>query len=302
MEKIERLISLLGKGVMLIDGAYGTELLTSGQLRYSKIPDMLTLESPDRVGCLHTEYLEAGADIIKTNSFNSNTCVLQGFGLEGIADSLAFKSSALARKMVDEYMDKHPNSKKFVAASIFLLGLYGKFEKKQLTESYKSTIGAHIEGGADIILFETVTSLTALIIGLDAVREVEWESGTKIPVIVSYTPSQEGKLLSGETMAEFVAIAEKYDVLAVGINCGNGSDCLGNYIRQLSKLTEKPILAAPNAGIPDKGGEYHDSPVQFALNMEEMIKEGLISIAGGCCGTTPAYIRRLKSVVEKYCI
>lgn len=293
---------ILEHRVMLLDGAMGT-MLSSQTDQY---PDILCLTSAETIRGIHRQYLEAGADIITTNTFNANTVALHEYGLSDGAYRLAQTGARLAREEADRMTALTPERPRFVA------GCIGPTRKKayrsagevipddhsvpfdELKTAYTTQIEGLLDGGADILLIETVWNLFNALAALMAVETVEEIRGVKVPVMVSATlaPGAD-KLLSGNSLEEFYSAVKPYRPLSVGLNCSEGAESLLSTLRRLSEITDGRVSCHPNAGLPDANGKYPETPDTFADKLKEMIEEGIVDIIGGCCGTTPAHIAAL---------
>lgn len=308
-DKFNRLTAVLEQRILLLDGAMGSMIQScSDGCGEGHLPDILVEENPDLIRHIHRKYLEAGADIIETNSFNSNRFSLSDYGLESRAYELSKKAARIAREAADEFTAKTPEKPRFVAGSVgptkFMLSLEkgeGELNFDSMTEAYEEQVSGLLDGGADIILLETVFDTLNVKTALYAVSQVERERGEKIPVIVSGTVANDaGRLLGGQTIEAFYGSVRRDNLLAIGLNCGFGSDSVLPYLRRLSRVAEIAISVYPNAGLPDDCGHYHESPEIFATNLKEALKEGLVNIVGGCCGTTPEHIRELSKIVVDF--
>lgn len=309
--KFEFLLEQMRERILLLDGAMGSLLQNRcdcHEEHSGRLPELIMKENPDIIKDIHREYLKAGADIIETNSFNTNRFSLKDHGIEGESYSLAFMAAKLAKETVEEFMSNEPGTPRFVAGSIGpgkqMLSLaepQSDFNFDSLTEAYRIQIEGLLDGGADIILFETVFDTLTLKAALYAVSETEEDRGVKIPVMVSATVSDaSGRLLCGQSLEAFYVSVKRDNLISVGLNCGLGSEHVLPYLRRLSEIAETGVSVYPNAGLPDDEGCYTESPEIFAHNLEECLKDRLVNIVGGCCGTTPAHIKQLKRLVENY--
>ena len=300
---------LLDERILLLDGAIGTLIQPPGQGSASlDLPDCAVLETPEAVSRAHEEYFKAGADIITTNTFNSNAVSLSEFGISEKAYLLSRDAAILARKAADIFTSHSPSKPRFVAGSVgptkHVLSnpeRCADIKFDTLFDAYLDQMRGLVDGGADLILIETVFDLKNAEAALQAVGRLETERMVKIPVIVSATFNPHtATILSGESPEEFCDYLKDADLLAVGINCSNGSEGILPLVKRLSASSHIPVAVFPNAGMPDNNGGYHDSPDFFAANLERCMALGLVNIVGGCCGTTPAHIFRLSSLVTKY--
>lgn len=273
---------------------------------HAPIPDFLVEADPDSVMQVHDAYLKAGADIIETNSFNCNYFSLKEFKREDSAYTLARKAASIARKAADSFSALTPDKPRFVAGAVGPTNLMlsfadenGDFNFDSLSNAYKDQIRGLLDGGADIIAIETAVDILNVKGALFAIEDIEKEKGIKIPVIVTATiDTKTGRLPSGQSFEAFYATARHPSLLAVGLNCGTGSEDLIPILKRLSEIADTPVVVYPNAGIPDGKGQYNESPDIFAENLKGAIENRLVNIVGGCCGTTPEHIARLNSLLN----
>lgn len=278
--------------------------------------DLLCLTRPDIVKAAHLEYLQAGADIITTNSFMSNRLTQTRFGSANYSGQIAYQASVIARSAADEFM-KSPQFGKSGKGRIIVGGSvgpgYASLSKLQasdpakaaaefsiLKDAYVAQIKALASGGADVILFETVYDYRNLEAGLEAITEVSNSIGFTLPIMISATVSPDGLQISGgEPLTALCSLIQPWDkhIISLGINCSWGSGNLHDPLLILRNLSPYATSCHPNAGLPDKEGRYPATPDSFAADIKRYIDAGLIDIAGGCCGTTPAHIRALRSLL-----
>ena len=264
--------------VIVMDGAMGT-------LIESTEKDSLNLTSPERIQSIHRQYLDAGADILKTNTFNSNR------GPEDVALNLA--GARLARAVADEYAAADPLHPRYVAGAMGpgrdgAASMDGFFEQAR----------ALVEGGADMLLAETITSIRTAQSAMAAIEKLFSTIGRELPVLLSVTISKGGGLISGESMEAFWNAVSSCGLYAVGINCGFGARHSRPFLEQLSKMATTRVSFHPSAGLPNATGGYDETPEEFAAIMGELAQQGHVDIVGGCCGTTPAHIRAIASAVR----
>lgn len=298
--------------ILVLDGAMGSMVqCTCAEHGHSssRLSDILVREDPALIKEIHTRYLEAGADIIETNSFNSNRFSLSDYGMEHEARALSAEAARLAREAADEYMAAHPGSRKFVAGSVgptkHMVSLAEEgsgLDFDSMAAAYGEQIRGLLDGGSDIILLETVFDTLTVKSALYAVSLLEEERGVKIPVMVSCTVDQNsGRLLSGQTVEAFFASVSHAGLLSVGLNCGFGSAQVLPFLRRLSEVADSAgISVYPNAGLPDDCGDYHEDPDTFVANLRHVLEERLVNIVGGCCGTTPGHIKALAKMASEY--
>ena len=276
------------KKIILFDGAIGSNLLSDDSS--VSLPDLLSLKRPELVGSLHEAYLEAGCDVIETNSFNSNPISFKNFGITESAFDCTKKAAVLARKAADRFStDKKP---RFVAGSIGPI-----FDKKGLLqdetllcEAFSVQISALSEGGADLLIFETMQDTLQLNSVFAAAEKIRKD----IPVIVSVS-GKYGKTHTGTPFEEIVREMSKHDIFAFGLNCEDFS-IITEDIEIIKKASDLPLIVMPNLGLPEKiDGKffYKTTPAEFAAKMTEIIRKYDPKIVGGCCGTTPEHIKTL---------
>lgn len=312
--------------VLVLDGAMGTMIqryrfteddcrgdrFMSHDIRLSGCNDVLCLVRPGQIKEIHDAYLNAGADIISTNSFNANAVSMEDYGLQrypGLIREINRAAASLARECALAAPERRWGGKALVAGSIGPTNrtasmspdvsdpAFRNVTYDQLFDAYSEQIEGLIEGGADILLFETVFDTLNLKAGLDAANKVMERTGKELPVMVSATISdRSGRTLSGQTLAAFVTSVESYDhVVSLGLNCSFGPSEIVPYVKELGGLTRHFVSCHPNAGLPNALGEYDETPAMFASHVGMMLREGLLNIAGGCCGTTPEHIAALVS-------
>ncbi|MDE5554155.1 MAG: homocysteine S-methyltransferase family protein, partial [Muribaculaceae bacterium] len=314
--------------ILVLDGAMGTMIqrlkLTESDFRGDMFADsnrqlagnndLLCLTQPDKIAAIHRQYLDAGADIISTNTFNANAISQADYATDNLVKKINKVAAKLARVEADRFMAEHPDRKIFVAGSVGPTNRSASMSPKMddpayrdvdydtLLEAYREQIEALAEGGIDLILFETVFDTLNLKAGLEAARQVSEQLNRNIPVMVSATlAGPSGRILSGQTLDAFVtSIAAYENIISIGLNCSWGAREMQPFIEELARLTNLAISCHPNAGLPDENGTYKESPDSFAQAVGDMMKRGLVNIAGGCCGTTPEHIKALARVAAKF--
>lgn len=312
---------LLKEKILILDGSMGVmlqrlnlneadfrgERFKSHPVNLSGNNDILCLTQPEKVSEIHRNYLEAGADIIETNTFNAQALSQHEYGCEDLVEEINMRGAALARAEADRYMQAHPGEKKFVAGSVGPTAVSASLpadvndpgarltDHATLKAAYLSQMRALIRGGVDLLLIETVFDILNAKAAVSAAHEAMQAEGRELPVIVSATVSDtSGRLLSGQTVEAFMAAISYARPLAVGLNCSAGPQHLIPYLRRLSAVAPCATIIYPNAGLPDELGNYAQTPELFAEAMQEMAQQGLVNIAGGCCGTTPEHIALLR--------
>ena len=323
--RIERLKKLLGERVVFLDGAMGTMIqqhrLDERGYRGERFRnhgrdmkgnnDILSFTQPEIVAGIHRAYLEAGADIIETNTFNSNSISQADYGTEALVPELNYRGASLARKVADE----------FAAASgrpAFVAGALGPTTRMtslspdvndpgfrsvtfdELVATYLESARALLMGGADLLLIETVIDTLNAKAAIFAAQTLFDELGMEVPIIVSGTITDaSGRVLSGQTAEAFWNSIRHARPLAVGLNCALGGATLRPYIQELSQIADTYISAYPNAGLPNAFGEYDETAAETAAILRDYGTLSLVNIVGGCCGTTPDHIRAMRAELEK---
>ena len=277
--------------------------------------DLLCITMPDIIYGIHEAYLEAGADIIETCSFNSNAVSLADYDLTALAYELSAASARLARKAADAYAV--PDKPRFVAGSIgptsksasipIDMNDLGKraISWDELDAAYYDNARGLLDGGADLLILETIFDTLNAKAAIFAVHRLARERGIDVPLIISATVSNGGRLLSGQSIAAFCVSVQHANPLALGLNCSFGADKLKTHVAAVSEAASfgfSPcmVCAYPNAGLPNRQGMYEESPESMANHIEEYMREGLVNIIGGCCGSTPSHIAAIAGKTVKY--
>lgn len=318
---------ILQDRILILDGAMGTMLQRynfseedfRGQ-RFKDYPsslkgnnDLLSLTQPQAIADVHRQYFEAGADIAETNTFSSTTIAMADYNMENLVYELNFESAKIARQVADEFTKANPEKPRFVAGSIgptnktaSLSPDVNKPEFRAITFdelriAYKQQAEALIDGGVDLLLVETIFDTLNAKAALFAIEEIKEERNLDIPIMVSGTITDaSGRTLSGQTVEAFLMSISHIPLLSVGFNCALGADQLKPYLQRLSNETEFYTSAHPNAGLPNAFGEYEQTADQMNMLIEEYLKDGLINIIGGCCGSTPEHIKLIADTAQNY--
>ncbi len=258
-------------------------------------PEILVVTRPDVIGSIHRAYLEAGADIIETDTFGGTEIVLAEFQLQDRAYELNYAAAKLARTCADEFSTTA--KPRFVAGSIGPttkdLNITNTITFRELRKNYYDQAKALVEGGVDFLLIETCFDTGSLKAGLLAVQQLRRELGLPIPVIASVTIERNGTMLGGQPIDALYASIANNDLLAVGMNCATGPDLMTDHIRTLHEMSSFRISCYPNAGLPNSEGKFGETPESLAAQLEKFIDQGWLNFVGGCCGTTPAHIRAI---------
>ncbi|MBT8303045.1 MAG: homocysteine S-methyltransferase family protein, partial [Bacteroidia bacterium] len=311
------------KRILVLDGAMGTMLQRydfseedfRGE-RFKNYPsslkgnnDLLSLTQPKAIAAVHKKYLEAGADIIETNTFSGTTIAMADYNMEDLVYELNFESAKIAKQVAEEFTRKNPDKPRFVAGSIGPTNRTASLSPdvnkpefraitfEELREAYKQQVEALIDGGVDVLLVETIFDTLNAKAALFAIEEVKEERKIDIPIMVSGTITDaSGRTLSGQTVEAFLTSISHVPLLSVGFNCALGAEQLKPYLQRLSNETEFHTSAHPNAGLPNAFGEYDQTPEEMQALIEEYLEDGLINIIGGCCGTNPEHIKAIAEV------
>lgn len=319
---------LLSERILVLDGAMGTMIqrhrLTENDYRGQRFVDhdkqltgnndLLCITQPSIVSQIHREYIEAGADIITTNTFNANAISQCDYDTSAFVPEINMAAACLARREADAYMSIHPDKTILVAGSVGPTNRAASISPRvddpafrnvdfdELTNAYRQQVKALVDGGVDVILFETVFDTLNLKAGLEAVRIVSEQLARDIPVMVSATiAGRSGRILSGQTISALWTTIAPYDnIISFGLNCSWGARDMLPYITEAATLSDKFISCHPNAGIPDENGEYAEPAEHFAEAAETMMKNSAVNIIGGCCGTTPYHTSLLAKLATSY--
>ena len=317
----------LQQRILILDGAMGTMLQRynfseedfRGE-RFKDYPsslkgnnDLLSLTQPQAIADIHRKYFEAGADIIETNTFSSTTIAMADYNLESLVYELNFESAKIAKEIADEFTKANPDQPRFVAGSIGPTNKTASLSPDvnrpefraitfdELRIAYKQQVEALIDGGVDLLLVETIFDTLNAKAALFAIEEVKEDRNIDIPIMVSGTITDaSGRTLSGQTVEAFLMSVSHIPLLSVGFNCALGADQLQPYLQRLSNETEFYTSAHPNAGLPNAFGEYEQTAEEMNVLIEEYLKDGLINIIGGCCGTTPKHIKLIADTSKNY--
>jgi len=326
-ERIAALKVAAASRILIMDGAMGTmiqrykfdEAAYRGErFRDHDRPvkgnnDLLVLTRPDAIAAIHDGYLAAGADIISTNSFNSQRISLADYGMEDLALELNVAAARLARASADAAAATTPGKPRFVAGAMGPTNRTASISPDvnnpgfrgitfdELVEAYGEQARGLIEGGADMLLIETVfDTLNAKAAGFAALQAFD-ETGVELPLVISGTiTDRSGRTLSGQTPEAFYFSVRHLKPFAVGLNCALGAELMRPYLAEIAAVAETLTIAYPNAGLPNAMGEYEEGPHDMACQLGPWAKDGLVNIVGGCCGSTPEHIAEIKAQVERH--
>jgi 5-methyltetrahydrofolate--homocysteine methyltransferase len=319
--------TLLNSRILVLDGAMGTMLqrynFTEADYRGERFRDfphplkgnndLLTLTQPEAIKEIHRKYLESGADIVETNTFSSTTIAMADYHMEDLVYELNYQGAKIAREVADEFTELNPDKPRFVAGSIGPTNKTASLSPEvnnpafravtfdELRAAYRQQAEALLDGGAHILLVETIFDTLNAKAALFAIDEVKTERGIDTPVMVSGTITDaSGRTLSGQTVEAFLISIEHIPLLSVGFNCALGADQLKPYLKRLSRATTLNISAHPNAGLPNAFGQYDQTPEQMQQLIREYLQDNLVNIVGGCCGTTPDHIKLIAEVAREF--
>ncbi|MGA0869697.1 MAG: homocysteine S-methyltransferase family protein, partial [Planctomycetota bacterium] len=322
-----QLRALLSRRVLIVDGAMGTmiqrrsleeedyrgERFTAHPKPLKGDNDLLVLTRPDVVRDIHAAYLEAGADIIETNTFNATTISQADYDLEPLVREINIEAARIAREVADEFTAAEPDRPRFVAGAVGptnrTLSIspdvndpsFRAVTFDELRKAYAEQIDALVEGGVDAILIETIFDTLNAKAAILAHREVCRARNEDVPLMVSVTiTDRSGRTLSGQTIDAFWASIRHAEPLTVGINCALGAADMWPYLEELSNRADTFVSCYPNAGLPNAFGEYDEAPSRTADLLREFLDAGFVNVVGGCCGTTPDHIREIAKVAAEF--
>jgi 5-methyltetrahydrofolate--homocysteine methyltransferase len=325
MSTEHRLRELMRERILVLDGAMGTVIqrreLSEQQFRGDRFADhgrdlrganeVLNLTQPDVIRRIHDEYLDAGADIITTNTFNANAISLADYGLESLSRDINEAAAALARAAADAATARTPDRPRFVAGSMGPTNKTASISPDvndpgarnvtwdQLVAAYTDAARGLIEGGVDILLIETIFDTLNGKAAIFAVESLFEELESRVPVIVSATiVDQSGRNLSGQTVGALWNSLRHARPLAFGLNCSLGAEMLRPYVSELARIADVPVLTYPNAGLPNAFGGYDEQPPETSSQLGGLAREGALNIVGSCCGTTPEHTRAIADAVD----
>lgn len=325
--RMSKIFKELQKRILVLDGAMGTMLQAykfseedfRGE-RFKDYPtplqgnnDLLSITQPDAIKEVHAKYFAAGADIVETNTFSGTTIAMADYQMENLVYELNYQSAKIAKEVADEFTAKEPNKPRFVAGSIGPTNRtasmspdvndpgYRAVTFDELRVAYKQQAEALIDGGADLLLVETVFDTLNAKAALFAIEEVKADRNIDIPIMISGTITDaSGRTLSGQTAEAFLISISHIPLLSVGFNCALGANLLQPHLEAIASKTDFAISAHPNAGLPNAFGEYDETAEEMADQIEKYLEKNLINIIGGCCGTTPKHIAAIAKLANKY--
>lgn len=318
---------LLQDRILVLDGAMGTMIqrhtLTEEDFRGDRFQDtnidlkgnndLLSITRPDVIQGIHEQYLEAGADIVETNTFSGTSIAQADYELEDVVYELNYESAKLAKQACLKFNEKDPKRPRFVAGAMGPTNKtaslspdvsrpeYRAITFDQLASAYKEQASGLIDGGSDVLLIETIFDTLNAKAALFGVFELFEETGNEVPIMISGTITDaSGRTLSGQTVDAFLISLSHAPLLSIGFNCALGAKQLKPYLRSLSDRSPYFVSAYPNAGLPNEFGEYDQGPEAMAAEVRSFLDDGLVNILGGCCGTTPDHIQKMAELANQY--
>ncbi len=318
---------ILEERILVLDGAMGTMLqryqFEEEDFRGDRFKDwehplkgnndLLSLTQPEAIAEVHRKYYEAGADIVETNTFSGTTIAMADYHMEELVYELNYESARIAKEVAQEFTKKEPEKPRFVAGSMGPTNKTASMSPDvndpgfraisfdELRIAYKQQAEALLDGGADILLVETIFDTLNAKAALFAIEEVREERGIEIPIMVSGTITDaSGRTLSGQTAEAFLISISHLPVLSVGFNCALGAKQLVPHLEVVSAKSDFAISAHPNAGLPNAFGAYDETPEQMRDQIKEYLDKSLVNIVGGCCGTTPEHIKAIADLAKEY--
>src|ERR671912_638756 len=325
--RVRRFRSLLKQRILVLDCAMGTMIqghsLSEEDYRGERFADhprdlkgnndLLSLTQPDVIRGIHGAVLEVGADIVETNTFNATAISQADYGTEDLAYELNRKAARLAREAADGFTERTPEKPRFVAGAIGPTNRTASLSPDvknpgfrnvtfdELKDAYREAAKGLVDGGADVLLVETIFDTLNAKAAIFGIKELLEEESLEVPIMISGTITDaSGRTLSGQTTEAFWDSVRHADPASVGLNCALGSKELRQYIEELSRVADVPVSAYPNAGLPNEFGEYDETPEMMADEVGEWAREGWLNIVGGCCGTTPEHIKAIAEVVSNF--
>ena len=325
---VEKIKKILTERILVIDGAMGTMIqrhkLTEKDFRGERFKDfpydlkgnndLLSITQPEVIKGIHREYFSAGADIVETNTFNANIISQADYHLQDIAYEINYESAKIAKEVADEFNKKFPDKPRFVAGALGptnkTLSLspnvndpgFRAVTFDEIADAYYDAARGLIDGGADIILIETIFDTLNAKAAIFGVEKLLTERSLNIPVMISGTiVDQSGRTLSGQTTEAFLtSVSHAKNLVSVGLNCALGAKQMRPFVEDLSNVSDRFLSVYPNAGLPNEMGGYDETPQTMAAVLEDFLTSGFVNIVGGCCGTTPAHIKEIAEIVKKH--
>ncbi len=324
---MKSLYDVIKERILVLDGAMGTMIqaynLKEEDFRGERFKnyssslkgnnDLLSITQPQIISEIHKKYLDSGADILETNTFSSNSISMADYNMEDLVYELNFESVKIAKKLTDEYSIKDSSKPRFVAGAIGPTNKTASMSPDvsdpgfraitfdELVISYTEQIKGLVDGGVDILLLETIFDTLNAKAALFAIDTYMENNKLDIPLMVSGTiTDQSGRTLSGQTVNAFMISVSHMPIFSIGFNCALGADQLMPYVKRLSDKSQFYVSAHPNAGLPNAFGEYDQTPEEMQNLLEKYLKDGIVNIVGGCCGTTEEHIKLIAESAKKY--
>lgn len=324
---MKQLEDLLKERILVLDGAMGTMIQAYNfkeddfrGSRFQEHPsplqgnnDLLSLTQPEAIKTIHSKYFEAGADIVETNTFSSTTVGMADYQMEDLVYELNYESAKLAKEVAQAFTEKEPHKPRFVAGSIGPTNRTASMSPdvndpgfrainfQELVVAYQEQVEGLVAGGADILLVETVFDTLNAKAALYAIDSLKKKNNWEHPIMVSGTITDaSGRTLSGQTVEAFAVSVSHIPLLSIGFNCALGADQLYPYLKRLSELSAFATSAHPNAGLPNAFGAYDQTADEMSELVASYLKDNLVNIIGGCCGTTPEHIRLIAEEAQKH--
>ena len=324
---VMKIEEVLKERILVLDGAMGTMLqrykFTEEDFRGERFKDwpsplqgnndLLSITQPEAIATVHAKYFAAGADIVETNTFSGTTIAMEDYGMQDLVYELNYESAKIAKRVAEEFTAKEPQKPRFVAGSIGPTNKTASMSPDvndpgfraisfdELRVAYKKQVEALLDGGADLLLVETIFDTLNAKAALFAIEEVKEERNIEVPIMVSGTITDaSGRTLSGQTAEAFLISISHLPILSVGFNCALGAKQLTPHLEVISSKSEFFTSAHPNAGLPNAFGEYDETPEEMAAQIKEYLDKNLVNIVGGCCGTTPEHISAIAKLAAGY--
>ena len=313
--------------ILILDGPMGTmiqrhdlkeEDFRNNDLKDHPIPlkgnnDLLSLTRPDIIKLIHESFLEVGADIIETNTFSSTTIAQADYGLQDWVYKINYESARIAREAADRFTLKNPNQPRFVAGSVGPTNTtaslspdvndpgYRAVTFDELKCAFREQLEALLDGGVDLILFETIIDTLNAKAALFAAAQLKFERNIQTPIMVSGTITDaSGRTLSGQTTEAFLISISHCELFSVGLNCAFGAEMMRPFLKILSEKSDLMVSAYPNAGLPNEFGHYDETPEEMVEQIIPYLEDEMVNIIGGCCGTTPDHIKAIATLAKNY--
>ncbi|MFU8877072.1 MAG: homocysteine S-methyltransferase family protein [Wenzhouxiangellaceae bacterium] len=326
-ERVDKLFDALSERVLLLDGAMGTmiqgEKLSEEDFRAERFADhshdlkgnndLLVLTQPELIVRIHKDFMNVGCDLVETNTFNANRISQADYALEDLSEEINHEAARLARKACDEVEKETPDKPRFVVGTLGPTNRTASISPDvsnpgfrnitfdALVEAYTEAVHGLLEGGADLLMVETIFDTLNAKAAIFAIEQEFDRRGERWPVLISGTITDaSGRTLSGQTPEAFYHSVRHASPTGVGFNCALGADELKKHVEDLSRVAECLVTAHPNAGLPNEFGEYEQTPDEMAGIVKTYAEDGLVNIIGGCCGTTPEHLKAIGEAIEPY--